>query len=378
MKEVAQTIKDMVASEAMTTVIDRTSSYEDVIDIANTVVDHWSYDLFKRNPKPALVENGVLKPTDLDLACFMSALAERRAAIVLPKYEGRRAKTITEGERVVSSQNRTGKIIGLVANRDVFSFSVRIEDTNVISSSKNGEDKVGAPRNFMLTDLDGSFWRGWDAIEFMPSAKENEFLEDKNLWTGHTVHFKNFVHPNRWASLYGQYYFLTKALIERLSDQASWFRVNKKRLLDEGIRFPVTGESGAKKEWPKSTKGSSRSEKFTAFEAEIDAPWKGEFGDIPSTQEALVEIERAARLISYSIVPRLRFHARATELAFFQAGMDKKGFPSWIKNAQWESGYVQEGKRKEWNRLVLHQLLPGQTGFAIRFRTFQKSEQVAS
>lgn len=377
-KQMPKSIKDMVASDMMQAVINYDTPYEMVEQIAEQTIDSWGFDLFTRKPKPALVENGVLKPTDLDLASFMSALSDRGAVIVLPKYTSRRAKTIREGERVVSNKNRTGKILGLSANKDVFSFSVKIEDSNVIQAGNEEEqDKVGAPRAFMLTDLDGSWWDGWSKIEFMPSAKENEFLKDKKLWTGMTVVFKNFVHPNRWASFYGQYYFLTKCLIERLTEQAAFFRSEKKRLIAKGVKFPKSGD-GKKKEWPKSTKGKSKSEKFTAFECEIDAPWTGELTELPDTQESLVLADKAARRLSYSLVPKLRFAARATELAFFNAGMDEKGFPSWIKGAEWEDGYVVKGKRTKWKRLVLAQLLPGQTGFALRFRTYEKSEQVAA
>ena len=73
---------------------------------------------------------------------------------------------------------------------------------------------------------------------------------------------------------------------------------------------------------------------------------------------------------------------RATELAFAKAGLAGKGVPAWIKNAAWESGYTLPGKRvagntKRWERLVMTQLVPGQIGYALRYRVWTKTEQVA-
>jgi hypothetical protein len=67
--------------------------------------------------------------------------------------------------------------------------------------------------------------------------------------------------------------------------------------------------------------------------------------------------------------------ARASELAFFEHGDDT--MPAWIKDAKWERNYVEKGKRKEWDRLVLFQPEVGKRGVAIRKRTWEKTEEVS-
>jgi len=59
------------------------------------------------------------------------------------------------------------------------------------------------------------------------------------------------------------------------------------------------------------------------------------------------------------------------------AGGLSAGFPAWIKGASWEVGYVQPGKRTEWNRLMLTQRFRFEKGFAIRMREYEKSKRVA-
>lgn len=376
MKEIAASIQSIATSQTMARILDRG---ENISGIVEKVLSHWQYDLFSRSPGPALLENGVLTPTDLDLACFLSALADRKAVVSLPVYRGRRPKTVRAGERVVSDKNRHGKIMGLVANKEVFSFSLRILDANVIvSGNEDEEDKVGEFRNFMVVDINGEWHDGWHTIEFMPNRKENDFLTNNRLWTGNQVVFSNFVHPNRWTSFYGAYYLLTKVLMQRLEEEGTFLRAQCKRLQAEGISFPATGAGARKPSRPTEETGPSATETVTAFECEVDAPWVGEFQPLPRTQDALVAAAERAKVISYTMNPQLRFPIRATELAFYLADAKERGFPSWIKGAQWESGYVPSGMRTKFERLVLHQNFPGQKAFALRYRTYSKSEKVAA
>jgi hypothetical protein len=375
MKHIAATLKGAAFGDAMQRILNREAPIDDLID---TLLDHWGYDMYSRKPGPAYYANGEFNATDLDLACFMSALVDRKAVIILPHYESKRAKTIREGERVLSTKNRHGQVQGLTANKEVFSFSVRIIDQNVVQAGTEvTPDTVGAFRNFMLVDIDGTWHDGWSRIEFMPSAKENKFLEEKQLWTGNTVVFKNFVHPNRWISFYGQYYLLTKALIDRLEQENKFLNSEVKRLQSKGIKFPVFGE-GSKKEWPHTEKGESQSVVVKAFEAEIDLPFYGDFKSALATQEGLVHADTVARVLKNKVLPQLRFATRATELAFYKAGCKDKGFPAWISGTSWESNYVEKGKRTPWERLILTQLFPGQKGIALRYRVYDKTERIAA
>lgn len=360
----------------------------------------WSVDLYTRKPGPAVTEDGDFVGTDLDLACFMQALVDRQAVVNLPTYTGRRASQKREGERIISKENRHGTLTGLTANREVFSFGVRLIDHNVVQRDPTtGKETVGAPRNFMLVDVDGEWYDGWRCIEFSPSAKENSFLNDKKLWTDNKVVFKNFVHPNRWISFYGSYYFMTKVLIERLEEEAKFLKSEVDRLLKAGFTFP-SGEGP--KEWPHSEKvGAEKKIKVNAFEVEVDIPeFSGQYPPYPNSQAGLILASDRRKALVYGVTPRLRFATRSVELAFHkygfmsttgvmenptaadrdasQTGTIVEKMPAWIKDAAWERDYVLKGKRSKWNRLVLFQPAPGQQGVALRYRTWEKTETVAA
>jgi len=359
----------------MEMILDRRSPREDLEASIVEVLNYWNLDLYTRKPGPAY-KDGVFVGTDLDLACFLYALANRdsgkSAVIELPVYRSLRPKTHTEGERVTSKQNRHGRITGLISNRDTFIFSVQILDANVVTT-----DEVGAPRNFAITKFDGGWYDGWHTIVFDPTAKENDFLRDNDLWSGNRVIFKNFVHPNRWTSFYGQYYLVTKALIQRLREESSFMRVLIKEMQKLGVKYPSSG-NGVKKEWPKTNKEKGRSVKVNAFEVEVDLPAIGEFVGCEFTSNNLVKLSDRVREYG-RVITKLQFMTRATELAFFNAcGRTKdEPLPAWIKNVSWEREYKQKGKRKEWDRLVLFQPKVGELGVSIRKRLWEKTEEVA-
>jgi len=358
----AQSLTSLLETQLMDDIINRDS---DILASVDEVVYWWGYDLMSRSPGPAY-RDGVFVGTDLDLACFIYALANRGAVINLPKYKGLRARTRREGEMITSAENRHGNVIGLTSNKDVFSFSVRIKDMNVMTS-----DSVGAFRNFALTDLEGEWYKGWQKIEFLPSADENKFITENQLWTGNMVIFKNFVHPNRWTSFYGQYYFITKAMISRLTEQASHLNREIKRLLEEGIEYPPESTE-APRSHGRTTKEAGKKIKVPAFQVEVDFPeLVGEYPTYEATQENLIEITRMRKKM-ISTTTKLRFATRATELALFKYGQNK--MPAWLKDKEWEKGYRQPGKRTDWDRLTFND----DEILGLRKRVWEKTETVAN
>lgn len=341
---------------------------------------HWEYNLYSRSPGPALLEEGVLRPTDLDLACFLSALVDRGAVVNLPSYTSRRATITRSNERVVSKENRHGKCIGLASNQDAFSFSLKIHDANVITSSDEG-DSVGAPRNFMLLDVDGKWHDGWRAIEFSPTAKENAFLTDKRLWTGHRVVFENFVHPNRWASFYGRSYLASKLVLQRMTAEAQHLFAESKRLFDTGISPEFQAEHVLDGDRPppiKTTIGPSKPIKVTAFEAEVHGLVTfGDFPRVADTGQAHADALARRRYLIYTAAPLLRFATRATELAFVVPGdgvpVRRDLPPYWVTSAfkGWERGVVDPGKRTAWT------VGDFEGGLKLRHRLYTKTERVA-
>ena len=156
-KRVAKTLTEILNNPIMEIILDRSRDIETIIEEVN---NWWGFDLYSRKPGVAYRdENG--STTDLDLSCFLYELARRNAVINIPEYKSMRATKLKEGQALVSKNNRHGQILGLTANKDVFSFSLRIKDMNVINSSG-----VGDYRNFSITDLDGDFYEGWGNLEF--------------------------------------------------------------------------------------------------------------------------------------------------------------------------------------------------------------------
>lgn len=371
-KVVAKTLGNILENPTMQFIMDRSLPMDDVVNI---VKNYWSLNMYTRKPGPALVD-GVFEGTDLDLACFLSGLADRGAVLNLPRYKAMRPQTIKEGERLSSKENRHGKILGLVSNKDVFSFSLRIMDMNVMTS-----ESVGEPRTFSVTTPDGNWYEGWDRIEWDPSASENKFLTENDIWTGNQVIFKHFVHPNRWISMYGQYYFITKALIERLTEQAADHFVQMKKMQTEGVEYPKTGEVGAQKDWGTSTKADGKSVKFESLEVEIDYPSVGEYPQLESNQENLIKLTEERRLWNNTIIPNLRFQTRITEYAFYKHGIKKEGgekMPAWLSGGTtWERDFKFPKKQIKWDRLKLVQPGVGQYSVSIRKRTKMKAEMMA-
>ena len=366
-KQVAASIKNLLEYPIVKNILDRNVNIEQNI---NEALSWWSYDLFSRKPSPAYDEDGVFKGTDLDLACFLYALSGRGSVINIPQYRAHTRTKIREDQHVISTKNRHGKLLSVGANKEFFSFNITIDDQNVI-----GQDKVGDYRTFSLTDKYGNWYDGWSRIEFVPTMNENKFITENKLWSGHSIIFKNFIHPNRWTSFFGKYYIITKMLIERLEDESAFLNTEMKRILETGITFP--SNSGPKSQSYQKV-GKAVRQKFPAFEAMIYIPEneiKNDYSFYPETQEALMEIYSKRVRYTYKILPALRFMTRATEYAHFRS---PNLMPGWLKNVNWENDFVIPGKRTKWQRLKLFQSEVGVHSVSILKREYEKTAEVAA
>jgi hypothetical protein len=361
--ETTKVIQNLLSSADMKKIIDRSKSVDDLIEEAR---GEWAYDVFGRRPSAAYASNGIIDPTNLDMVSMMAALADRNAVINIPEYQPRRAMTSKEGEWVVSDKNRHGKLVGLGANKKVFSFFARILDQNVINTENN---EVGAYRNFLLTDLNGNLYKGLDCIQIVPNAKENEFILDSGIAIGDKIYFKNFVTPQLWSSFYSGNYAKLKALETRLDDEAKYYRKSASEL-KECIKF-LDDYEGPFAYWNDQIveRGESIPVKVDAFEVKMDVPLQGAYKPVQFSKQGYSIANRRAKELTYSILPRLRFSSRAVELAFKRYGRDGENNPGWII-PEIESEYVIPGKRTEWNRLELG------NGYSIRFRRYEKTERV--
>ena len=367
-REVAATLLDILDHPIVQDLMNRNS---DILSLISDVDKFWTYDLFNRKPSPAEYDDTgkLIKTTNLDLATFLYALADRKAVINLPVYKSRRPKSTTEGAIVVSSQNRHGQIMGLVSNAEVFSFGIRILDMNVMSSGK-----VGFPRCFMLTDFDGSWYDGWEKIDFLTTANENKFLFENKLLTENTITFSNFVTPEKWISLYGQYYFITKALIERLKEEQTFLKITRKGIIDAGITLP---NDNIIAEYLPTSKSPGTKIQIDAFEVQVDTPEY--IGSYPPYVRSIDGLRSVCNTISEirKALEKFRFATRCVELAASKQGYIET-FPAWIKNVSWEKDY-KTGPRSRtlWNRLKIVQPGPFQKSIALRTRWFKVTQEIA-
>lgn len=348
------------------------------------LTEAWSFDLKDRKPGVAYVDENGVPVTDLDLACFLSALVDRRAVINLPMYKARRAATHTEGQYVVGASNRHGRLTGLTSNQEVFSFGISIEDANVIVASPEGGEDIGAHRSLMLQDLDGTWHEGWENIVLLPAGLDKEVF-DQLSGTAKILKFKYMVHPNRWPSFYGKPHLLALLADARLKDEMKFLNSEVKRL-KETLAVPPTV-------WPKhETVGESEPKPFLAFEAKVDgtkAELHGEYTPFDTTSEGLQQaITKQKRY--RQLQGQLRFQYRATQFAFVKEALIKNipqdqlldwlsgtgsvqpRMPSWVAGKQWERGWKEGPKaRTYWARIELVE------GLWLRFRTWMKTERVA-
>jgi len=280
-----------------------------------------------------------------------------------------RGGKVVEGVSVISKENRHGQLLGVVANKETFVFSIKIKDMNVVTT-----DSVGDFRNFALTGFDGDWYPGWRTMQFKPDAKENDFITKTKILTGNRVSFKNFIHPNRWVSFYGKYYFITKLLIDRLTEESAHYFKEIKEMNKAGLVLEKVTE------YPDTvTVEETKPITVEAFEAVIDfIENKTEFPKYEHSISNLEKLTAKRKLFTFTIIPALRFMTRATECAFNKHVTDYglNSFPAWLKGVKWEEGYTPKGKRTSWNRIVFYQPSVGKQGVAIRFRKWQKTERV--
>ena len=363
-KHISQSLKTLLSNPMVLDTLDRS---KDIEPIANIAKGFWDYDLLARKPSPAYDEYGVFKGTDLDLACFVYALAGRGAVIQIPYYKSGTKKVTRSDQKRVSGAN--GQILSVIGNQDFFKFSLRINDLGVI-----GEDKVGFPRTYTLTNHTGQWSDQWRQINFVPTLNENKFITENNLWSGHKIVFTNFAHPNRWTSFFGSYYVISKLVIDRITEERAYLNTQIKVMQSKGIKFP---EDEGPTEAADGTYdyGDTVSKKVTGFQAKIFVPdldLKGAFPEIKYDQAHLVATYEKRKRLGH-LKEFLMFMTRATELAHYNA---PDRMPAWIRNVEWEHGFREPGKRTDWDRLKLFQPEVGKQSVSILKRTFEKSVQV--
>jgi len=377
-KQISKSLKCILDDELVVKILDRN---ERISSVADEVLSHWDYDLEKRKAGLAydISPSGEeMEYCTLDLATFLYTLRRRNAVISLPTYQSRRPRTIKENEVLMSKDNRHGQILNLTSNQNTFSFGIRIKDLQVLSFNNKKQESSGGYRTFLITDFNGEMYEGWTSIKFVPDAKENNFLHECGI-LDNTVKFKYFIDPNRWISFYGKPYFMLKLLEMRLSEETKHIKKLIADMLAKGIKYPKTEEYAEYGFTPFQKREKGKSEKVDCFEVEIDVPENDskypEFKEESYTQNSLVNVTKLNEKLLKDLASA-RFSIRTVEYAFsLKHKPDSKEhvFPSWIKDTNWEDDKI---KRTVWKRLKLVQPSNFERSVAIRYRWYEKSEQV--
>lgn len=331
-----------------------------------TLVAQASMRWVGRSPSPAFNTRGNLVGTNLDLATILVGLLQRRAVIHIPRYTRRRPKTVRTDVRRIGT-TAFGHIEQLVAHRDAFSFSVLLHDHSVIvpTGEMHGAETIGAPRSYMVLDVDGSWYPGWKNFGFAPTTSESEFFASRRIMTRSGMHCKYFVHPNRYQSFFGIPYLHLKMLLARLEDEVLCLRQELKRL------DPSRSSDTGKKRRTRAGKTIS----VKAFEVEFDMPafvgppsdyFVGREGDV-----RIAWIERRLKTILGLWMPLVRFIVRADELAYYKYAFRADKKPGWAYKLTTEKRVRTQGSKKLWHRVSFS------SEYALRFREYVRKEIVA-
>lgn len=368
--QIAETVRDVVnlSNVYANTIMDRGAMITE--DFVDAIIGQSIFGWEGRTPTRALDHDGNFQITDLDLLSFLVPISERGAVIELPTYRSRRATVSKANERHIGNGNRFGAVTGLISNQDVFSFSIRIWDnTIVVRDPETERETIGAFRNFMLVDVTGKWHDGWENIVWDPTAKENNFLNENDLWTGNTVYFKNAVHPNRWQSIFGAPYLLLKMLVERLRDEGTFYRQEVKRLESLGLRLYGDGGVHYKPNEVVSTTEHKKI-KVETMEAVLDTPqFIGNYQTVPDTRVGLAVAYNHQKQLTWTFKPKVQLIVRADELAYFLHGNGR--IASWMSGRAWRDFTPPRG-RIVWNQMVLA------SDMAYRYRYKTVTETVAT
>jgi hypothetical protein len=353
-----------ITENTVNNVLDRSNNIDDV---AKDLVSFWQMDIAQRKPSPALIDptTGKVQPTDLDLLCLMSTLAARKAKVFIPDGYKSQSPTVTRGagSQVVVSPTRMGPITSVGSNADFFAFSFTVNDLSVLDTAT---DAFGAYRTFHITGKDGRRHSMWsNGLNFVPDARENEFIKDFGLvGPDGALTVTNIVSPSRRLAFYRDEYWLTKLVIQRMSEEASALRAFVRSAA------PKTSSGGTKYSGA-TTKEVTKEVQCPIMTVEMDAPFSGSF-ETPTD----VAVAREDIKFFESALQDLRFAARATEYAFYKTLGERGPMPAWAASARFDDALV---GRTNWRAMKGSTLAPKtMSDVTLRYRIRSKMEKVAA
>lgn len=334
------------------------------------LLEHWRYDIEKRAVPAAIIDADGKKCAKADMLSFLSALCDRGAVINLESYQSATASTTRSDQLVVSKANRHGKLKSIVFNQETLGASVRIVDANVITTDEDGEQDVGADRNFTVVTPDGEFYAGMPTMDFVPNRKENDFIAGVLNDDG-TIMFDRFVSEQRRYSFFGRPYLTAKLLIERLKDEATFCRAEMARIVQAGVTVPASS-------YVPVAKGATVPKTIRTIEVDIqdvDAAFSGSYAAYSTDLAGWEAARKRKNAITYVIVPKLVLHTRATELAMMKYdGVNPVTGDVVMTVPKWAAVTVDNALKIK--RTVWHALKRADNGPTLLWRVKDKTIQV--
>lgn len=360
------TIKNLLTRSISTRVLNREENIDDVVE---SLIEHYEYNLEDRKPGPAILVNGDVKASDMDLACVAAALAKRKAVVVLPDYQGSGGGAQTSGQIRLGGNVRYGQLVGLNSNETYFSFNGKFIDHGVVNTTSGGS--LGAPRDFHFVGKDGRWHPGYNGMQFVPDAAENAFFQQFGINAGTDLKFDRFVADGREWNFFSQYFYLLQIVIQRLEEERSALNAYVKANKPRTTSTPWEREDdGSEKSF------KTKSTEVPVFESHVAVPFEeaefaAQFND--DYQGDWSNAETRSHKIQYNYLPALRFAARTTEYAFYRKGAHKAGTPAWMKGVSWKPMKVKRTQFLE----ITENLLTGYPSMPLRFRIRGKTIDVA-
>ncbi len=280
-----------------------------------------------------------------DVATLVPLLVEIDARGTVDGYSGIGPQVTRGDQRVIPARCREGKIVGFTANKDFFSFSLKLMDEAVETDSG-----PGAFRNFALLNQAGEIHDGWRNLEIDGDLED----EERALLMG-----TEFVLPERWQEMFSDRYLITKIVIEELTKHAKALKAEVKRLIDLGYSLPPSPVV-------EYSRAPTRSVDTETLLAEVDHTYviQGQWTIYyDNTDEGVTQAQKLYNKLIHSVIPRLRYYVRMVEYAFYKHGQGV--------NPDFEDHQI---KQTVWQRMMI--LSTDEGDVHLRYRVLTKKARV--
>lgn len=357
-KEIAKTLQEIPHNPLVKAALSRSRPLEDLID---EYLEGWQANLEER--KPALIytetDSGepLYKTGSLDLFTVLLALAENEQVISIDNYHRMRESQTMEGQRIIDPDHRHGQVTGIISNKEVGSFSVRLWDLSVETTLPDGTTERGYWRNFALVDVYGRTRPEWESgtVTINTTPEQVEYFKSRGMEIlSAPIEFENFVHPQLYKCPFGQRYAIGKILAECVPIEREYWKGIEKTvsslLADQGVDLKAENKRRRAEEKMRNKEPSgarhygSKGEKVLvpALEGKLTFPMKSgeypwyardEFDDEGENLRLLEQeygtlstddlkdlgwyIYKQKVKLSFTLGPKIRAPLRAAELALY-------------------------------------------------------------